>query len=252
MLTIAQHCLREAVNNRLTWVSLVLLLFAFLFVEFVGALAITEHRAIQATLFASLLRIGSVVVLVLFVVASLLREQQEGSLEVILSLSMPRVNYVFGKVLAYAVLAGAMAAVCALAMLLYADPVPSVIWGFSLACELLLAGTLGLLLAFTFRQTVAAFAAFAVIYLLARAMGALQLMIAQPVFSAGGWGNAAIETFLQALAWVLPALYRYTNAGWLAEQGPMASDLLYVAGQTLVYLPLLLAAAAADLHRREF
>lgn len=252
MLTIARHSLREAINNRLLWVALALMLPAFLFVEFVGALALTEHRIIQATLFASLLRIASIFVLLLFVVASLLREQRDGSLEAVLSLPLPRSTYVLGKALAYAMLALALAAVCGLALLLYADPLPVLIWSLSLACELLLVGAFGLLLAFTFRQTVAAVAAFAVIYLLARAMGALQLMIAQPVFSSGGWGQLAIETFLQGLGWVLPALYRFTDAGWLAEQGPMMPDLLYVGGQTLVYLPLLLAAAAVDLYRREF
>jgi len=252
MLTIARHSLREAINNRLLWVALALMLLAFLFVEFVGALALTEHRAIQATLFGSLLRIASIFVLVLFVVASLLREQRDGSLEAILSLPLSRLVYVLGKAIAYAVLALMMAVVCGFALLLYAHPLTALAWGLSLACELLLVGGFGLLLAFTFRQTVAAVAAFAVIYVLARAMGALQLMMEQPIFSGGGWGQAAIEYFLQGLGWVLPALYRFTDAGWLAEQGPLASDLLYIAGQTLVYLPLLLAAAAVDLYRREF
>lgn len=252
MLTIACHSLREAVSNRLAWVALALMLLAFLLVEFVGALAITEHRAVQATLFASLLRIASIFLLVLFVVASLLREQQDGSLESVLSLPLPRHQYVLGKALAHAALAAAIAAICGLALLWYADPVPTLVWGLSLACELVLAGAFGLLLAFTFRQTVAAIAAFTMVYLLARAMGALQLMIAQPIFADSSGSRWLIEYFLQGLAWLLPALYRFTEAGWLAEQAPTPWDLLYVAGQTLVYLPLLLAAAAVDLHRREF
>lgn len=252
MLTIACHGLREAIHNRLAWVALAVMLLAFLFVEFIGALAITESRVIQATVFASLLRIASVFLLVLFVVASLLREQQDGSLESVLSLPLPRHVYVLGKALACGVLALAMSAICGLALLLYAEPLPILLWSVSLACELLLASSFGLLLAFTFRQTVAAIAAFTVVYLLARIMGALQLMIDQPIFVDSGGSHGLIEAFLEGLAWVLPALYRFTDAGWLAEQGPMSWDLLYVAGQTLVYLPLLLAAAAVDLYRREF
>jgi len=252
MPTIARHSLREAISNRLAWVALALLVLAFLFVEFVGALAITEHDVIQATMLASLLRIAAVFVLVLFVVASVLREQQDGSLEALLSLPMHRSAYVLGKALACGVIALVMAAVCALALLLYAQPLHALAWGLSLACELFLASSFALLLAFSFRQTVAAVAAFTVTYLLARAMGALQLMMEQPVFSAADWSAIVIRYFLQGLAWVLPALHRFTDAGWMAEHGPELADLLYVAGQTLVYLPLLLAAAAADLHRREF
>lgn len=252
VLTIASHSLREALYNRLAWIALAVLILAFLLVEFIGALAITEHRVIQATVLGSLLRIASVFMLVLFVVSSLLREQQERSLEVVLSLPWARSTYVLGKALAYGAISLLVSVVCGLALLAYTEWLPALFWSLSLACELVLAGAFGILLAFTFRQTVAAVAAFVVTYLLARAMGALQLMMEQPIFAAHGWSQEVIELFLKGLAWLLPALYRFTNAGWLAEAGPLPVDLLYVFGQTLVYLPLLLAAAAVDLYRREF
>lgn len=252
LLTVARQSLLEALYNRLTWLALALLLLAWLFAEFIGALAITEHRAIQATVLASLLRLAGVFLMVLFVVASVLREQQERNLESLLALSHPRAAYVIGKGLAYVVLALVLATACAVLLLLYAPAVVVVPWGVSLACELVLAAAFGLLLAFTFRQTVAAVAAFAVIYFLARAMGALLLMLAQPTFSYRGWGQAFIEYFISALAWVLPGLYRFTDAGWLTQTGLSPDALVYVLGQTLVYLPLLLAAAMVDLYRREF
>ncbi len=252
LLTVARQSLAEAAYNRLSWLALALLLLAWLFTEFIGALAITEHRAIQATVLASLLRLTGVFLLVLFVVASVLREQQERALESLLTLPHPRAAYVLGKALAHAVLALILAIACGLLLLLHAQAAVVVPWTVSLACELVLAAAFGLLLAFTFRQTVAAVAAFAVIYFLARAMGALLLMLAQPTFSYRGWGEAFIEHFIAGLAWVLPGLYRFTDAGWLAAAGLPDGALGYVLGQTLVYLPLLLAAAMVDLYRREF
>lgn len=252
LLAVARQSLLEAVHNRLSWLALVLLLLAWLFTEFIGALAITEHRVIQATILASLLRFAGVFLIVLFVVASILREQQERNLESLLALPYPRAAYVLGKQLAYGALALVLAAACALLLLAYAPIAAVVPWGISLACELVLAAAFGLLLAFTFRQTVAAVAAFAVIYFLARAMGALLLMLAQPTFSYRGWGELFVEYFIAGLAWILPGLYRFTDAGWLAPGGLPEGALLYALGQTAVYLPLLLAAAMVDLYRREF
>lgn len=252
LLTVARQTLLEARFNRLVWLALALLLLAWLLAGFLGALAITEHRVIEAAVLASLLRLTGVLLLVLFIVASVLREQQDRQLESLLTLPEPRAAYVLGKALACAVLAVLLAAVAGLVLLLHAPASAVLPWAVSLACELLLAAAFGLLLAFTFRQTVAAVAAFIVIYCMARVMGALLLMLAQPTFAWRGWGQAFIEHFIGALAWLLPALYRFTDAGWLAQSEPAGGPLLYVLGQTAVYLPLLLLAAMVDLYRREF
>ena len=252
VLTIARYSLREAAQNRLLGLALLLLLASLFLAEFIGAVALTEHRAIQATLMGSVLRLGAVVVLSLFVVSTLLREQQDRALEWILSLSRHRGQYVLGKLAAYFVLAAVLAAACAGLALLYAPPAAALRWGLSLACELWLVAAFGLLLAFTFRQPVTALATLAAIYGLARAMGALLLILAEPRYAATGGMQALADAFVQALSWVLPSLYRFTDAGWLAHASSTWGDLGVVLGQTGVYLPLLAAAAAFDLYRREF
>lgn len=251
ILTITRYSLREAAQNRLLGLALLLLLATFFLAEFIGAVALTEHRAIQATLLGSVLRLGAVVVMALFVVSTLLREQQDRSLEWVLSLTRHRGQYVLGKLVAYGVLALVLAAACAALALLYAPPAAVTRWGLSLACELWLLAALGLLLAFTFRQPVTALATLAGIYGLARAMGALLLILNEPRVAGGAFQRLA-DGFIEALAWLLPSLYRFTDAGWLAYTGGSWTDLATVAGQTAVYLPLLAAAAAFDLYRREF
>lgn len=249
--TIARYSLREGAQNRLLALALLLLLATFFLAEFIGAVALTEHRAIQATLLGSLLRLGAVLVLALFVVSTLLREQQDRALEWVLSLTRHRGQYVLGKLVAYLVLAVVLAAACAALALLYAPPGAVARWGLSLACELWLVAALGLLLAFTFRQPVTALATLAGIYGLARAMGGLLLILGEPRAGGGAFQGLA-DAFIQGLAWLLPSLYRFTDAGWLAHAGGTWGDLGTVAGQTAVYLPLLAAAAAFDLYRREF
>ena len=250
--TIARYSLREALQNRLLALLSVLLLGGFVLTEFVGAVALTEHRAVQAAILGSILRLGSVLIVALFVVATLLREQQDRTLELVLSLSAPRGHYVIGKLGAYLVLALVLAAACGLLALVYAEPLAALRWSLSLACELSLVAGLGLLLAFTFRQPVAALAALVAIYALARAMGALLLIVAETPFSTNGAFHVFAEGFLGLLAWLLPSLYRFTDAGWLAHGTGSWADLGLVVGQTIIYLPLLAAAAAFDLYRREW
>jgi len=249
---VCRYSLREALRNRLLALVAALLLVVFLLAEFVGAVAITEHVQVEAVTAASVLRLGAVLLVALFVVTTLLREDQEGMLEQLLALSSPRASYVVGKLAAYLVVAVAVALACGLVTLLYAPPVAVARWTLSLACELWIVAGFGLLLAITFRQPVAALAGVGSVYVLARAMGALLLIMGQPLLGGGGAGRTVVDAVLTGLAWLLPSLYRFTNAGWLAWGGGSWSEVGVVLGQTGVYLPLLAAAAAFDLHRREF
>jgi ABC-type transport system involved in multi-copper enzyme maturation permease subunit len=250
--TIARYSLREALQNRVLGLLLGLLLAGFLLAEFVGAVALTEQRAVQAALLGSLLRVGSVLIIALFVVASLLREQQDRTLELVLSLARPRGQYVAGKLLAYSALALMLALACGALVLLYAEALVALRWCLSLACELSLVAAFGLLLAFTFRQPVAALAALLAVYALTRALGALLLIAHESPFSQGGAFDAFAAGFLGVLGWLLPALYRFTQAGWLAYGTGSWGDFGLVVAQTAIYLPLLAAAAMFDLYRREW
>lgn len=249
--TVCRYSLREALQNRLLALAAALLLVAFLLAEFIGAVAITEHRAVQAAVAGTVLRLGAVLLMALLVVTTLLREQHERTLELLLALPHPRVHYLLGKLAAYLAVAAALALACGALAALYAAPVSALRWGLSLACELWLVAALGLLLAMTFRQGVSALAALGAVYVLARAMDGLLLLMGQPL-AGGGAARAAMEAFVQGLAWVLPSLYRFTDTGWLAWGHGGWDGLGLVAGQTAIYVVLLCAAAAFDMYRREF
>lgn len=250
--TVARYSLREARHHRLAGLALGLLLVAFVVVEFVGAIALTERHAIQGTLFASLLRLGAVLLLGLFVVASLLREQQDRTVDLLLALDAPRAHYVLGKLISFGVIAAALALVFGLATLIYAAPLAALRWTLSLFCELALVAALATLLAFTFRQVVAALAALGAVYVAARAMGGFQLLLADPVGARHGLGQQVIDGFIGMLAWILPSLWRFTDAAWIARGTGDWADLGLIVGQTLIYLVLLVAAALFDFYRRAF
>lgn len=250
--TVARYSLLEARYNRLVWLVAALLVGGFALVEFIGAILLAEQRAIQAGLLGSLLRIGAVLLLGLHVVTSLLREQQDRTIDLLLAMDAPRAHYALGKLFAFVAMAAALAGVLALATLVHARPPDALRWGLSLFCELTLIAALATLLAFTFRQVVTALAALVAIYVAARAMGALQLMMIDPIGARSGPGQQIIEGFLNILAWLLPDLWRFTDAAWLARGAGDWGEVGLVLGQTLVYLPLLVAAALFDLYRRAF
>lgn len=250
--TVARFSLLEVRHNRLPWLAGLLLLVSLLFAQFIGALLLTEHRAIQASVLGSMLRLGLVFLVGLYVVSSLLREQQDRTIDLLLAMDAPRAHYALGKLLAFTASAAALAAVAGIAVLAYADPLAALRWSLSLFCELVLIAALATLLAFTFRNVVTALAALGAIYVAARALGGLQLLIADPISRTGGAAQVASEYFLIGLAWLLPDLWRFTDATWLGHGSGTWADLALVVGQTLVYLPLVIAAALFDLYRRAF
>jgi|AntRauTorcE11897_2_1112592.scaffolds.fasta_scaffold02280_6 hypothetical protein len=250
--TIARFTLRQARQSRLLVLAGILLVLAFVLTGLAGAVALTEHAAIQAVLLAAGLRVGAVGLIALFAVSACLREQDDRTLDLVLALDAPRSHYVFGKLAAFALIAVALAIACALPLLIWSPPMAVAGWALSLACEAWLVATLGLLLAFTFRQPVTALAALVAFYLLARGLDALLLLARDPVFVHDGPFRAFIESGIALIAWVMPGLHRFTDAAWLGMGGFDPALLLPVLGQTAVYGALLAAAAAFDLYRREF
>ena len=70
-----------------------------------GELAITETGQTQAAIAASILRLAAVLLVILFVTTSVNRDFSDKSVELMLSLPVPRAGYYFGKFAGYALVA---------------------------------------------------------------------------------------------------------------------------------------------------
>ena len=77
-------------RNRLLWLSLLVIAVSFGLVEFIGDLAITEHRVTQVSVLAAFLRLSAVIIVTMFVVSSAIRELQDKTLEMILAMPIHR------------------------------------------------------------------------------------------------------------------------------------------------------------------
>jgi hypothetical protein len=132
-------------------------------------------------------------------------------------------------------------------------PAPRVIlWGLSLACELLIVTSVSLFCVLSLAQVISALSAVTGFYLLSRAIGALQIIAANPLSDNTVLSQQFINLAIEAIAFLLPGLDRMTQTGWLIYNTPTPAEIMGLLAQTAVYLLLLCGAALFDLQRKNF
>ncbi len=249
---IAKFTLLEALRNRLLWLLVTILLAAFMLAEFIGALAITESLETRTALLAALLRLSAVFVVSLFVISSGVRELNDKGTELVLSLPVPRASYYAGKMLGFSIFALLTAALFSCLLVLYAPASQAFLWGGSMGFELLIVTAFSLFCLFTLRQVTVALSAVMAFYLLSRTTGAIQLISQGSLVDPDSLSHQIMTWMIDAIAFVLPGLDRFTASEWLIYDIGGWQDLAQIAGQTLVYLLLLSGASLFDLYRRNF
>lgn len=241
-LTIARYTLLEALRNRLLWLVLLMALGAVGVSGFLNELALTESRQLQAALLSAVLRLAAVFLIATFVVTSMLREANDQGLQLLIALPMPRAVYLFGKLIGFGALALLPALLFGALGLFFAPPAQAALWAVSLLCECWIVAAFAVLCSLTLNQVLPALAATFSFYLLARAIGALQLL--------GHDAHGALNRGIDGLALLLPHLDRFTRSDWLVYHEGGVADLAGIAAQTAIYVALLAAAALFDLYRK--
>ena len=87
---IARYTALEALRTRFVWLALFMISAGFGLGAFSGELAITESTQTQTAIAASVLRMVSVLLVILFVTTSVYRDFSDKSVELMLSLTLPR------------------------------------------------------------------------------------------------------------------------------------------------------------------
>lgn len=248
--TIARYTVLDAARSRVAIIVVLALCAALALSGFLAQVAITETVQIQSALMASFLRWAAVFIVSLAVITGMVREFNDKGFELVLSLPLPRGGYYFGKLLGYAALAIAIA-VCASMPLLFVAPVEQVaLWGISLTCELLIVCTLSLVCMLTLQQTLPAFTVVMAFYLLARSIGAIQLIGHGPLADSSTLSQQVLNVIVAGIAAVLPSLEQFTRTDWLVYAGAGPVVLAPVIAQSAIYLALLVGAGLFDLYRK--
>ncbi|NKB36384.1 MAG: ABC transporter permease [Gammaproteobacteria bacterium] len=247
--TIARFTFFEAMRNRLFLLTLIGLISVLGLTEFVGELAISETRNMQAILIGAAMRLFAVITIALFVITSVVREFNDKGFDLIASLSLPRHSYYFGKSLGFFLLALVISISTALLLLIYSPLIPVALWFVSLICELAIVIALSLLCLFTFSNVTVAFMVVISFYVLARSMYTLQLVSHSPILEFYDLSQQFLRGLTDAVAFVLPSLHEFTHSEWLAY-GVEPGDIIPILIQTVIYLVLLAAAGLFDLYRK--
>lgn len=252
ILTISRFTIIESLRNRLLLLSFLVIGISFALVEFIGDLAITEHRITQVAILAAFLRMSAVVMLTLFVVSSTVRELHDKTLEMILAMPIRRGSYYLGKLIGYFYIAALVAVFFAALLMLYADGEQVFIWMISLFFELVLVVALSLVMLFTFNQVPSALTAVFIFYGASRIVTSIFLMAKYPIIAHTSMGQQFMDAFIELLTWLLPDLHRFTQTEWLAYNTGDWSTLLPLLGQTVIYLVFLSFIALFDFYRKNF
>ena len=252
VLTISKFTIIESLRNRLLLLTLLIIGISFAMVEFIGDLAITEHRVTQVAILAAFLRMSAVVMVTLFVVSSTVRELHDKTLEMILAMPIHRGSYYLGKLTGYLYIAALVAVIFSALLLLYADTEQVIIWTISLFFELVLVVALSLVMLFTFNQVPSALTAVFIIYGASRIVTSIFLMAKYPIIAHTSIAQQFMDFIIEVLTWLLPDLHRYTQTDWLAYNTADWSTLLPLLGQTIIYLIFLSFIALFDFYRKNF
>ncbi|WP_332856700.1 ABC transporter permease [Duganella sp. S19_KUP01_CR8] len=248
-LVIARYTLLEALRNRLLWLLVLALAAAVCAGGFLGQLALTESRQLQAALLAAVLRLAAVFLIATFVISSMAREAADKGGELLLALALPRAVYLLGKLAGFAALALLPALLFGAVALAFAPVGQAALWAVSLLGELWIVAAFSLLCSLTLNQTLPALSAAGAFYLLARVIGTLQLLGHAGAAQADA-GQRWLSHGIDALALLLPHLDAYTRTEWLLYHTGTLADLATLAAQTALAVGLLTAAALFDLYRK--
>jgi hypothetical protein len=248
---LARLVLIEARRGALPWLAIAGVLVGLALAAFLSQVALTESRALQLALVAALGRACAVFLIAAHVATSLLREMNDKGLELMLSLPLPRSTQYLGRLAGFAACGAALAAVFAAPLLAWATPAAVALWAVSLALECAVLAAAALFFALSLGQLVAALAATAGLYLLARSIAGIQAIAASPVaeesvtHQIARWG-------VEGVALLLPRLDAVTRTDWLVYGAPEPRAYLQGLAGLLIYGALLTAAGLFDFQRESF
>jgi ABC-type transport system involved in multi-copper enzyme maturation permease subunit len=252
VITIAKYTFLEAIKNRLFTLCLVGIVCVFALGQFAGELAITETRQIQGSLVGFIMRLAAVFVISLFVITSVVREFNDKTVDMIISLPLSRYVYYLGKLSGFVVLAVIFAMLLCLPLFLYAEFNQAVLWALSLINELVIIIALCLLCLFTFGNITTAFTAVIAFYLLARSISTIQLLSRSPILESTALSQQFMNKTIDLIAYILPDLSGFTRTEWIVYGTGTAGDLGVIFLQSVIYAALLSGAALFDLYRKNF
>lgn len=252
LFTLVRYMLAAAMRDRLfLGMPLMLALAAGLSI-FIGASAIVEQPQMIAAYIGAMSRAILISGIILFVSFNVRRALDNGEVSYILSRPISRAAFI----LAYSASLMIVASICALfaAILVAAGARPSpagfIQWAGSLLLEVNLMAIAALFFSINMGSAVSSALACFGFYVLARMSGLLGALALQA--GSGSLIDQVLGRSFEIVSLLIPRLDFFTRTEWLVYGAGDTRAPLYAVLQSLVFIPLLLAAAIFDFNRKRF
>ena len=249
---LVKYILTAAVRDRLLLGFLLLVGTGISLSLFLGSSALTEKEQFSIVFAAGGLRIGGLLMLVLFIVFYLQKSFETRDVEYLLSRPLSRLQFLLAHSLAFSILATLIAFCTTLAIM----AMPSggsieghVLWGLSIWIELIVIGNIALFFALVLSSAVTATLMSIAFYVLARLIGGILGIIEAGTSS----GMASfLEKIMLAISVVTPRLDLMGQTSWLLYGIDGVISWPFIILQGIIFCGLVLMAALLDLNRRQF
>ena len=250
-MTLARLALLEARRGALPWLVIAALALGLALAGFLSQVALTESRALQLAVFASLARACAVFFLAAHVASSVAREMNDKGLELMLSLPLARSRQYLGRLAGFAVCGALLAAAFSVPLLIWAPAATVALWALSLAFECGLVAAAALFFTISLGQLVAGLSATAGLYLLSRSIASIQAIAATPLAETSA-AHGIARWGVEAVALLVPRLDSVSRTEWLLYGAPSTAAYAQALGGLVLYIALLAAAGLFDFQRESF
>lgn len=251
VLLLSRYVLLDAKRGGLHWIFTCAALAAITLGWFLAQLGVTENLDIQLATTASTLRLAFVFIAAIWICTHIVREKQDQSIHLLLTLPVRRSEFVFGKLLAVGLISLIAAIMAAITLAFIKLDHQLIMWSSSLCFELWLVGVFALLCSASMKNVTQAFTVITAFYFLSRSISAMVLMANTTLSTSSNGPDSVMAWVVKTIAYVLPPLDLFTNSAWLIHQSISAATWLNLLVQAFIYTLLLCVIAIWDIEKKQ-
>lgn len=253
MKSILKYILLTAIRDRLYVGIFIILLAALGISSVVGETALAEQSHATIVYIAGSSRMIFIVGMILFVCFYVRRSFENREVEFVLSKPIARHNLILAYLLGFILVALLIIIpVVLLFFFINTNPLGLFYWGISLLLESIIIIAFCLLAALILKSAVSAVIASLGFYVISRMMGFFVLTIKIPEqISDVATYDRFLKAVLKVISIVFPRLDLYGKSEWLIYGISNYSD-IFILGQSLIYIPLMIFMAFYDFNRKQF
>lgn len=251
-LLLTQYILRAAKKDRLILSFLVAIIVGVSLSAFLGSVAVTEKDQFFIVFAASILRVGAVATLFLFITYFVRRSFELREIEFLLTKPISIFQMIAAHLLAFSFMAFCFSFIAFVVLFIIGNGISLgglILWSFSLLAELIIIAHVALFFGMILKSVITASLATISFYLLSRMIGGI--LAAIQTDSAVGISEA-LEKLMLVISMITPRLDLMGQGDWLIYDQVNTTFIWFVPIQLIVFCSLVFFATMSDLNKKQF